>query len=174
MSCKSVIKGCAKSALKECLASVPKACESICCNWVRGCFLFQENWLQQTKKNDLSRTTYPPFVAPQNHSQHVTPYQFQRGGEDPFCLIYQFDPLAKSIPNRSCKQKLQLSQQNVSCFSNGPRTSTPVPPNFLPPQIQGLHNICRTARNTYGNNQQRQINAFSVWSQNNNIRAWPR
>ena len=130
MSCKSVIKlrGCQESALGECLASVPKTCEKRLLH-LGSWLLPVSRKLFTTIKKQISRTTYRPFVAPQNHSQNVTPYQFHlfnsseggvllilsysinylggRGG-GPFSLIYQVDPLGKSIPNPSCKQKLQF------------------------------------------------------------------
>ena len=90
------------SPWNECLASAPRACESVCCICVRGSLLLQKNCVQ-LRHGDLSTmtTTYrnrPPFVALQNHSQHVPPYQFQRGGEGgpspPKSIPFQL----KSIP----------------------------------------------------------------------------
>ena len=45
------------SPWNECLANVPKACESVCCICVRGSFLFQWNCVQ-LRHGNLSTTTY--------------------------------------------------------------------------------------------------------------------
>ena len=45
------------SPWNECLANVPKACQSVCCICVRGSFLFQWNCVQ-LRHGNLSTTTY--------------------------------------------------------------------------------------------------------------------